>query len=94
MDNQKTDAANERWRQHSEDEAAHREAQQDSAGGTHRPVQGPPPYGNEQVNLMAAAIVQAERERCARLVEGWPVGTDAGSAELLREVAARIRREP
>jgi hypothetical protein len=92
MENQQTDAANERWRQHTEDESAARAAQQAQAGPTHRPVGGPPPYGNEQVNLVAAEIKAEEREHCARLVETWPVGSDAKAADLLRQVAAALRR--
>ena len=91
MTTRKTDAANELWRRHSEDEATARAAQQESAGQGHQPVAGPPPYGNEQVNLMAAEIVRRERERCAALVETWPVAPGAGGAELLREIAAGIR---
>lgn len=92
MDTTKSDAANELWRQHSEDEARARVAQQHSAGGTHQPVQGPPPYGNQEVNLLAAEIVQQERERCARLVEAWPAGSDARLAQALQDVAAALRR--
>jgi hypothetical protein len=92
MDTQTSDAANERWRQHTEDEAVARKVQQRSAGWNHQPVQGPPPYGNEQVNLMAAEIVAAERERCAVLVEEWRVAPEITPAELLRQVAAELRR--
>ncbi|KQT10320.1 hypothetical protein [Ramlibacter sp. Leaf400] len=94
MDTQHTKAANERWRRHAEDEAAARAVQQENAGATHQPVGGPPPYGNEQVNLIAAEIIAIERERCAVLVETWPVGSDARAAEMLEQVAARIRRRP
>jgi hypothetical protein len=93
MDTQESDAANELWRQHTEDESLARRAQQNTAGITHQPVEGPPPYGNEEVNLMAAELVAGERERCARVVETWPVGTDAKAAELLRQVAAELRRD-
>jgi hypothetical protein len=94
MENQESDAANELWRQHSEDEAAARKAQQTHAGQTHQPVEGPPPYGNEQVNLLAAEIVARERERCAMLVETWPAGPDVKPDELLRQLAAQLRRQP
>ena len=93
MDTQQTDAANERWRQHTEDEATARAVQQERAGPTHRPVNGPPPYGNEQMNQVAAEIKAEEREHCARLVETWPVA-DAKAADLLRQVAAGLRRHP
>lgn len=91
MDTRQYDAANELWRRHSEDEAVTRAVQQENAGQEHHPVPGPPPYGSAQVNLMAAEIVERERERCARLVETWPVAPDASSAELLRDIAERIR---
>jgi hypothetical protein len=94
MDTPKTHAANELWRRHSEDEAAARAVQQESAGEDHGPLAGPPPYGNEQVNLIAAAIVERERERCARLVERWPPGDDPSRAGLLREIAEALRRAP
>ena len=94
MDTRQTDAANELWRRHSEDEAVARAVQQRSAGQDHSPLPGPPPYGNEQVNLIASGIVDSERERCARLVETWPVARDARNAELLREIAEGIRRRP
>ena len=87
-------AANEQWQRHNQDEARARAAQQQSAGGSHRPVNGPPPYGNEVVNAIAADIVQREREHCARLVEAWPVGGDGRKSELLRQVAEGIRRQP
>ncbi|HEY1226079.1 MAG TPA: hypothetical protein VGF26_02045, partial [Ramlibacter sp.] len=94
MDTRQTDAANELWRRHSEDEAVARAAQQETAGRRHHPLPGPPPYGNEQVNLMAAEIVARERERCARLVETWPFAPDAGRSELLRQLAQVIRHQP
>jgi hypothetical protein len=92
METRKPDAANELWRQHSEDEARALGRQQESAGSTHQPVSGPPPYGNEQVNLIAADIVRRERERCATLVENWDVGSDVSAAALLRALAAALRR--
>ena len=93
MDTQESKAANELWQHHSQDEAMARKVQQERAGATHHPVEGPPPYGNEQVNLLAAEIVRQERERCARLVETWP-GVDPGTAALLRRLAAELRRDP
>ena len=91
MDSKESLAANELWRRHSEEEATARKVQQEHAGSTHRPVDGPPPYGSEQVNLLAAEIVSKERERCARLVETWP-GAAPETAELLRQVAAALRQ--
>ena len=91
MDTQESKAANALWQQHSEEEAVARKLQQERAGDTHHPVEGPPPYGNEQVNLLAAEIVSQERERCASLVETWPAA-DPYTAELLRQVAAELRR--
>ncbi|TFZ06119.1 hypothetical protein EZ313_05610 [Ramlibacter henchirensis] len=89
----KADHANEQWQRHSDDEARARAAQQESAGGTHQPVEGPPPYGNEQVNLIAAEIEREVTDRCARLVETWPVGAgDEAAAGLLRDLAQAIRR--
>ena len=93
MDSQESRAANELWQQHSQEDAVARKIQQERAGATHHPVEGPPPYGNEQVNLLAAEIVIQERERCAKLVEAWPAG-DPDTAGLLRRVAAELRREP
>ena len=94
MDTRQTDAANELWRRHSQDEATARAAQQERAGQAHRPVDGPPPYGNEEVNLLAAEITAGERERCARLVEAWAIPPGADGPELLRQVAAGIRHQP
>ena len=91
MDTQESKAANELWQQHSQDEAVARQVQQERAGDTHRPVAGPPPYGSEQINLLAAEILREERERCAGVVEKWP-GVDLGTAELLARVAAELRR--
>jgi hypothetical protein len=91
MDTQESKAANELWKQHSDEEAMARQGQQARAGDTHSPVEGPPPYGNEQINLLAAGIVRQERERCASLVERWP-GVDRGTAELLVRIAAELRR--
>ena len=92
MNTRKTESANELWQQHSRDEAAAIEVQQGQAGDTHRPVGGPPPYGNEEVNLLAARIVEQERERCASLVEAWPVAPGSEAARLLRDIAAELRR--
>jgi hypothetical protein len=94
MNDEQSDAANEQWRQHTEDETIARQAQQRDAGDTHGPVTGPPPYGNAQLNVLAAESTARERERCAHLVETWPVGTDAEAAELLRRVAFELRRHP
>lgn len=91
MDIQDSKAANELWQKHSEEEAMARKVQQALAGETHHPVEGPPPYGNEQVNLLAVEIVRQERERCASLVEAWP-GVDPVTAELLGQVATKLRR--
>ena len=88
-----TSAADQLWRRHTEDETAARAVQQESAGQDHAPLPGPPPYGNAQVNLIAAEIVQRERERCAQVVESWPAST-ADRAALLREIADHIRQAP
>ena len=86
-----TSAADQLWRRHTQDEAEARAVQQESAGQDHSPLPGPPPYGNAQVNLIAAEIVLRERERCARLVEGWPVDPTADAGAMLRDIADRIR---
>jgi hypothetical protein len=61
------------WEQHNLDEAVARQAQQDSAGATHSPVIGPPPYGDDAINALVRDAVIAERERCARSASSWPV---------------------
>ena len=74
------------WAHHQADETAALALQQESAGPTHEPVNAPVKRGDEPTSAIVAAAVMKERERCARIVEGFP-----GDASLLRRVAAQIR---
>jgi hypothetical protein len=77
------------WEQHNLDEALARQAQQDSAGGTHSPVTGPAPYGDDAINALVRRAVLAERERCARLASSWPV--EPGIRDALGGISDRDR---
>ena len=78
------------WEQHNLDEAVARQAQQESAGGTHSPVIGPPPYGDDAINALVRDAVLAERERCARSASSWPV--EPGIRDALGGISVRDRR--
>lgn len=83
------DSKRPQWEQHHLDEAAARQAQQDSAGGAHSPVIGPPPYGDNAINALVRDAVLAERERCARLASSWPV--EPGIRDALGDISERDR---
>jgi len=78
------------WEQHNLDEAVARQVQQDSAGGTHSPVIGPPPYGDDAINALVRDAVLAERERCARSASSWPA--ESGIRDALGRISGRDRR--
>lgn len=59
------------WAEHLKDEAVALQKQQAEAGGTHTPVEGPLPHSAADLGAAVAAAVGAERERCARVAEGW-----------------------
>ena len=55
------------WAEHLKDEAVELQVQQESAGDTHSPLAGPLPHSVGDLD----AAIQAERERCVRIAEGW-----------------------
>ena len=55
------------WAEHLKDEAAELQVQQESAGDTHSPLAGPLPHSVGDLD----AAIEAERERCVRVAEGW-----------------------
>lgn len=55
------------WAEHLKDEAVELQAQQESAGSTHSPLAGPLPHSAGDLDT----AIQAERERCVRIAEGW-----------------------
>ena len=59
------------WAEHIKDEAKALEVQQQAAGGTHSPVEGPLPYSADDLAVAVAAAVTAERQRCAEIADGW-----------------------
>jgi hypothetical protein len=61
------------WAQHLQDEAKALERQQEAAGSTHSPVEGPLPYSADQLAEAVAIAVAAERQRCAQIAESWTV---------------------
>lgn len=66
------------WAEHLDDEAKALQRQQQTAGGTHTPVEGPLPYSADQLDAAIAASVAAERQRCAEIADSW-----SGEARLL-----------
>lgn len=59
------------WADHMNEEAQAREAQQQAAGRSHSPVEGPLPYSANDLDEAVAAAVDTERQRCARIAESW-----------------------
>ncbi|MGZ5179145.1 MAG: hypothetical protein ACXWC6_03460 [Ramlibacter sp.] len=83
------------WQRIQDDESAALQAQQATAGGTHAPVLGPPPYGDHGVNILVESAVRAERERCAALVEAFSGALQDGDTRaLLGRLAQAVRADP
>lgn len=59
------------WAEHLKDEAVAHEKQQQSAGVSHGPLQGPLPFSADDLNGARREGAQLERERCARIAEDW-----------------------
>jgi len=59
------------WAEHIRDEARALEVQQNSAGVTHTPVEGPLPHSADELTAAVAKAVAAERQRCAEVAERW-----------------------
>lgn len=59
------------WAEHIADESRALQIQQQAAGGTHSPLEGPLPYTGEQLEAAVAAAVASERQRCAELADAW-----------------------
>lgn len=59
------------WAQHIADEGRALELQQEAAGATHSPTEGPMPYTVNQLESAVAAAVAAERLRCAGIADTW-----------------------
>lgn len=94
----------EQWAEHLDDEASARKDQQAAAGPSHQPLEGPLPFSAENLEQATKAAVLAERERCARLVDGsasdeelaaaFPQFTEAqrrAAVEVLTALAADMR---
>ncbi|HZY18437.1 MAG TPA: hypothetical protein VFE82_08140 [Ramlibacter sp.] len=75
------------------DESAALQAQQATAGSSHAPVLGPPPYGDHGINMLVEAAVRAERDRCAALADTHAAAqaADPQAQALLLELGAAIR---
>jgi len=83
------------WQRIQNDESAARQAQQATAGLTHGPVLGPPPYGDHGVNMLVESSVRAERERCAAMAEAFAASVQDGDARaLLARLAQALRADP
>lgn len=67
------------WANHMKDEAKALELQQQAAGDSHAPVEGPRPYSADElgaaVTAAVAAAVAAERQRCADIADSWRAET-------------------
>lgn len=59
------------WAEHIADERQALQLQQQAAGPTHSPKEGPLPYTEDQMHAAIAAAVAAERHRCAELADAW-----------------------
>ena len=59
------------WAEHMADEGRALQRQQDAAGATHSPVEGPLPYSAQQLEAAVAAAVARERQRCADIADAW-----------------------
>lgn len=59
------------WAEHIADEARALRVQQDAAGGTHAPTEGPLPYTADQLEAAIMRAVMAERQRCVAIAERW-----------------------
>jgi hypothetical protein len=85
------------WAEHMEDEARALDLQQQEAGSTHSPVEGPLPYSADELNQAVAAAVAAERQRCAQIADNWTDETrlmqafNGSTAAELRAAAAVAR---
>ena len=83
------------WAEHMDDEARALQVQQQAAGGTHSPVEGPLPHSENDLTDAVAAAVLAERQRCARLADSWRedaklIGAFTGLTEAQRRAAAEV----
>ena len=91
------------WAGHLRDEAAEQRVQQESAGASHEPVNGPLPFSADNLD----DAVRVERERCAYLAESWASEEKLrqtfadmtewelrAAAEVARAIARGIRGEP
>jgi hypothetical protein len=92
------------WAEHIADEGRALQRQQEAAGTTHSPREGPLPHTAEQLEAAVAAAVAGERQRCAALAEAWSAeprlletlgdlteGELHAAAATARGVAAEIR---
>lgn len=59
------------WAEHIKDEAKALQEQQDAAGDTHSPMEGPLPHSADDLAAAVATAITAERQRCADVAEGW-----------------------
>jgi hypothetical protein len=59
------------WAEHLQDEADALGLQQQSAGDSHTPVEGPLPHSADQLAIAVGAAVSQERLRCAKVAESW-----------------------
>lgn len=63
------------WAAHMADEDRARQLQQQSAGASHTPTEGPLPYSAQQLEAAVNAAVASERQRCADIADAWSVET-------------------
>jgi hypothetical protein len=68
------------WAEHMKDEAKALEKQQQAAGGTHSPMEGPLPHSADDLAVAVAAAVAAERKRCAEIAGRWSAEAQLRSA--------------
>ena len=85
------------WAEHIKDEAKALHEQQQAAGDTHSPLEGPLPHTADDLAAAVAAAVTAERQRCAEIADRWSAqanlrGTFGDFSESeLRAAAATAR---
>ena len=59
------------WADHIADEDRALQLQQQAAGATHSPTEGPLPHTAEELEAAVTAAVARERQRCAEIADAW-----------------------
>ena len=84
------------WMEMQRDEAEALRHQQVSAGASHRPVDGPGPYGDHGVNMAVELAIKGERQRCVGVLLDWAETCDRThrpvEAGLARALAVTLQQ--